>query len=413
MDLFTRKSGAHLQGQGLLTIFCVRSNLVYIGRNLTKGIGDTMQGYDVFISYRRRGGKEYAEEFYNRLSNAGFSVFMDNAELHFGDFRKQLQRNNRLSRHLLVVLSPGALDRCSNKNDWVRKEITTALRQHKKIVLVCIAGFVFPADLPKELEPLKTLPQLRYEDTRTWAFIKAFAEGWKDADFTYIRETRNKYEKTAQSNLLDDWGDCMSPEEAFFDDYRDETAANQKDNGMYLGWVLLVGFVGLLMMDEFGDSLYMAASTGILCCQMLIWYVRRNNTLRTLRAATLARSVWSVCLMLLVIVAIGMGIMMVGSILTDVLKEQIPVMEYLLPIGLCTIAKTWLLYHLLTFLHPVWHFLNARASCLMTACLRRKRRLEMMTGKMVRLVVIILCIAAAFMVECMMIPHVSYQWALS
>ncbi len=45
--------------------------------------------------------------------------------------------------HFLVVLTPSALERCSNPNDWLRREIETALEFRRNIVPLMLESFSF------------------------------------------------------------------------------------------------------------------------------------------------------------------------------------------------------------------------------------------------------------------------------
>ena len=105
--------------------------------------------YDVFISYRRDGGDTMARLLYDRLTAEGFSPFLDIEQMRSGRFNHQLYERIAECRHFLLILSPGALDRCRNEDDWVRLEILEALRLKKNIVPFMLRGFEFPrADPP-------------------------------------------------------------------------------------------------------------------------------------------------------------------------------------------------------------------------------------------------------------------------
>ena len=76
--------------------------------------------YDVFISYRRVGGKEYARLLKPELEKRGFEVFLDFDELSDGVFDQRIKDAISASPVFLLILSRGALDRCVNEGDWVR-----------------------------------------------------------------------------------------------------------------------------------------------------------------------------------------------------------------------------------------------------------------------------------------------------
>lgn len=79
--------------------------------------------YDVFISYRRDGGAETAKLLRDSLTERGYSVFLDVESLRSGPFNTELYRVIEEANDFLLVLPPGALRRCAEEQDWVRKEI--------------------------------------------------------------------------------------------------------------------------------------------------------------------------------------------------------------------------------------------------------------------------------------------------
>lgn len=110
--------------------------------------------YDIFISYRRDGGEITARIIRDRLTELGYRVFFDVETLRNGDFNTKLYEQIDECKDFLIVLSPGALDRCVNPEDWVRREVEYALMKGKNIVPVLLRGFSFPAELPESLQQL-------------------------------------------------------------------------------------------------------------------------------------------------------------------------------------------------------------------------------------------------------------------
>lgn len=110
-----------------------------------------MKKYDIFISYRRAGGFEMGEAINQRLINAGYSVFLDIEQLNHGKFNTKLLSVIEQCRDFILILPPGALDRCNDENDWVRKEVEQAIAHDKNIIPIMLAGFEWP--------PIDTLPE--------------------------------------------------------------------------------------------------------------------------------------------------------------------------------------------------------------------------------------------------------------
>ena len=111
--------------------------------------------YDIFISYRSEGGFETANLIYDRLSKAGYKVFMDCENLRSGKFNEQLYYYLDNCKDVIVILSAGSLDRCSNEDDWVRLELARALEQKKNIVPLMLRNFAFPAVLPPDIDSIR------------------------------------------------------------------------------------------------------------------------------------------------------------------------------------------------------------------------------------------------------------------
>lgn len=82
--------------------------------------------YDIFISYRRVGGAQYARILQLMLMQRGYKVFLDYDELKDGVFGKRIKAAIAEAPVFILVLSKDSLDRCANADDWVREEITYA-----------------------------------------------------------------------------------------------------------------------------------------------------------------------------------------------------------------------------------------------------------------------------------------------
>lgn len=93
-------------------------------------------GYDIFISYRRVGGAQYARILQLMLIQRGYRVFLDYDELTDGVFSEKIKAAISEAPVFIFVLSKGALARCVNEGDWVRQEITLALDHGKHIIPV-------------------------------------------------------------------------------------------------------------------------------------------------------------------------------------------------------------------------------------------------------------------------------------
>lgn len=96
----------------------------------------------VFISYRRT-NLPWALAIYQDLTAHGYDAFFDFESVNSGDFEQVILGNIRARAHFVVVLTPSMLERINEPNDWVRREIETALDEKRNIVPLFFEGFNF------------------------------------------------------------------------------------------------------------------------------------------------------------------------------------------------------------------------------------------------------------------------------
>lgn len=132
--------------------------------------------YDVFISYRRDGGEYTARVIYDKLTELGYSVFFDVESLRSGDFNTKLYDVIDNCKDFIIVLSPNALDRCVNEDDWVKKEVEHAIKQNKNIVPILLRGFTFPDNLPESIAALPRYNGIEANSQFFDAFISRLKE---------------------------------------------------------------------------------------------------------------------------------------------------------------------------------------------------------------------------------------------
>ena len=94
----------------------------------------------IFISYRRT-NLPWALAIYQNLTHHGYDVFFDYQSINNGDFEQIILENIKARAHFLVILTPSALERCDNPEDWLRREIETALDVKRNIVPLFLEGF--------------------------------------------------------------------------------------------------------------------------------------------------------------------------------------------------------------------------------------------------------------------------------
>ncbi len=112
--------------------------------------------YDIFISYRRTGGAQYARILQLMLMQRGYRVFLDYDELTDGVFGEHIRAAISEAPVFMLVLSKGAMERCLNPDDWVRQEVMLAIEQGKHLIPVNPDNSFdgFPDDTPgRQLPP--------------------------------------------------------------------------------------------------------------------------------------------------------------------------------------------------------------------------------------------------------------------
>jgi tetratricopeptide (TPR) repeat protein len=118
-----------------------------------------------FISYRRT-NLPWALAIYQHLTHHGYDVFFDDQSIPSGSFEQVILENIRTRAHFVVILTPSALARCTEPDDWFRREIETAIDERRNIVSLMLDGFDFESPLAKDaltgkLASLSTYDALR------------------------------------------------------------------------------------------------------------------------------------------------------------------------------------------------------------------------------------------------------------
>jgi tetratricopeptide (TPR) repeat protein len=98
----------------------------------------------VFLSYRRT-NIPWALAIFQNLTQYGYDVFFDYNGIASGDFERIILGNITARAHFLVLLTPSALERCGDPEDWLRREIETALESQRNIVPIMLESFDFAA----------------------------------------------------------------------------------------------------------------------------------------------------------------------------------------------------------------------------------------------------------------------------
>lgn len=113
----------------------------------------------VFVSYRRSVSRHLARAIAVDLRAHGYDVFFDVDTVDSGEFDRIVLQQIALRRHFVLVLSRGALERCADEDDWLRREIEAALSLKRNIVPVFESNFSFSHEAKHLPESLRDLPR--------------------------------------------------------------------------------------------------------------------------------------------------------------------------------------------------------------------------------------------------------------
>jgi hypothetical protein len=138
--------------------------------------------YDAFVSYRRESGSHIAA-LLKLLLEDGFKkrVFLDVDELQMGRFDERLLDLIGSTPNFILILSAGCLERCVEKNDWLKREIVHAFEKRRNIIPVLLEGFDFPGGSQLEMMPdaMRVLPNLQgvtYSHVHRESAVRRIAE---------------------------------------------------------------------------------------------------------------------------------------------------------------------------------------------------------------------------------------------
>jgi hypothetical protein len=157
----------------------------------------------IFISYRTRDERHAARLVADRL-RACFgqaSVFLDNTSIPLGDeFPTTIFRELQEARALIAIIGPQWLTAPNMNNlnitdpeDWVRREISEAIRDRKLIIPVLVDGATLPRkeELPPDVRPLTERQYLSISDRTLNNDIDMLAQELKSK----IPELSGRYRK--------------------------------------------------------------------------------------------------------------------------------------------------------------------------------------------------------------------------
>ncbi|MBL8133556.1 MAG: tetratricopeptide repeat protein [Anaerolineae bacterium] len=94
----------------------------------------------IFISYRRT-SYYTALNVFHALKGRGYDVFFDFESIDSGSFEQVILNQIRARAHFVLILHADTLSRCTEPDDWVRREIETAIAERRNVIPVTFDDF--------------------------------------------------------------------------------------------------------------------------------------------------------------------------------------------------------------------------------------------------------------------------------
>jgi len=191
----------------------------------------------VFISYRRT-DVYTALAVYQDLSSKGYDVFFDYTSISSGDFEQIIVSNIRARAHFVLILTPTALDRCSEPGDWLRREIETAMDEQRNIIPLFFKGFNFGSPsvsekLTGKLSSLGRYNGLNVHEDYFPAAMNRLSEQYLKVPLstvlhpvsTEVRKAVSKEQSAVNEAIAEKWEDLKE----FFTSAEDKTTKSDQD----------------------------------------------------------------------------------------------------------------------------------------------------------------------------------------
>lgn len=179
----------------------------------------------LFISYRRAPSWGFAKLIHDKLTDRGFSVFMDLDDIRSGDFGRIIYENIVACNYFLLILAKDTLNpqRISNPNDWLRIEIESAISLNKEIIPIISEEFTFPdrQELPESLAPIITKNGVRFPPDFFDEAIEKLIH-----DFLITKPTMMNIPSEILDQFIFKEEDCIDPEQNIIATF--EVEANEK-----------------------------------------------------------------------------------------------------------------------------------------------------------------------------------------
>lgn len=117
-------------------------------------------------------------------------LFFDVDSIREGKFPEAINQNIARSENFLIILTPDSLERCISPEDWVRKELSAAIRLNKNIIPVACSGFSYPDKLPEDIALIKSIQTVSYNGVNFNDAVEKIIFRLKDQQGNALRLTK-------------------------------------------------------------------------------------------------------------------------------------------------------------------------------------------------------------------------------
>lgn len=139
----------------------------------------------VFISYRRSTSRHLARAVFMDLRANGWDAFLDVNTIDSGAFDSVILNQIAARAHFVILMSPGAFERCADESDWLRREIEEALRLERNIVPIIEEG----VDFQRETQYLpETIRETFSKQNGVRLFHDYFEEGLEKLRTRFLKQ---------------------------------------------------------------------------------------------------------------------------------------------------------------------------------------------------------------------------------
>lgn len=408
--------------------------------------------YDAFISYRRKGGSELAEKLYKALQNEGIATFWDRRELKFVDFKRQLVTNNLHSRVLVVLLTKDSLDykRCSDKDDWLRKELKLFLKLKKKIIFIKFDGFELPDRLPSCLKsiryllknPKNVIDYCRFtEDEVIKEVISRVTKGLSNKDLNELKGMvpKAKTKPTIGVDISGEWGifgrevsedvkqkTLVEVQSENMKKYRKSSIRKFSNNAIY--FVVLILICSIFFSTNI-DS-HIKTRVILLMYSLFVMFFKQYDGLWgilfdevkiTLHNIVFSLIKASIVLLLETIVVYLLVVLVLCNFWPEIFTNEIS--ERIWAFILTSTSSLLSLFIVYEFIKSLLHFINAHASIYYSKMINRRRRISLFGDDIVEIryetrgkeikwagFAVIICIIVAVVIELFLIKTIPFYW---